>query len=536
MPDQKRRSDAGQAGPGGDRPDAPLPRLPKLVHAGAERKLASRLDDAQDEERPAKPPSEVDRRLGGRLGRRTEIGCEDDPRRTPRIRAHDGIGTRSRHGITAGGGITKGCGHECEHRLQMRPWAWATGTFRGAIGHVQVEKSCTLGAMTARTEPRQSRLDAFAALDAATRAIAALQPVDQVLQLIVDRVRPLVDAEYAAMGIVDPRGRIEQFVVSGIDDETRRLLGDPPQGHGLLGVIVREGRPLRIADISVHPDRYGFPAHHPPMTSLLGVPVMVSGQSVGNLYLTNKIGAAEFSSDDQRLVEAFAAHAGIAIQNARLHEQLHGLTVMEERERIGRDLHDGIIQAIYGIGLSLEDVPELMGEDPAEATRRVERAIDALHVAIRDLRSFVFGLRPELIEDSSLVSGLATLAEAFRHNTLIEPAVTWPEDLPEPPEIVTTQLLAIAGEALSNVARHARATAASIELVRAPGVYRLSIVDNGIGAADTAGRLPGHHGVANMRERATSLGGRIEISATPGGGTTVSVTVPEDPPSATMSQ
>jgi signal transduction histidine kinase len=383
--------------------------------------------------------------------------------------------------------------------------------------------------MTSTAEPAHPRVLAFDALDAATRAIAGLQPVDRVLQLIVDRVRPLVGASYAAMGIVDSRGRIEQFIVSGIDEETRRLLGEPPQGHGLLGVIVRENRTLRIPDISKHPDSYGFPAHHPPMHSLLGVPVVAAGRTVGNLYLTDKRGATEFSEDDQALVEAFAAHAGIAIENARLHEQLRGLTVMEERERIGRDIHDGIIQALYGIGLSLEDVPELMAEaeGEAEAAARVERAIDQIHVAIRDLRTFVFGLRPELVESSTLVGGLAALSEAFRHNTLIEPAVHWPKDMAEPPPEISAELLAIASEALSNIARHARASAVKIDLAREPGGYRLSVVDNGVGLNLVGGRQPGHHGFANMRDRALGLGGRLEVSATNGGGTTITVRVPD---------
>src|SRR5690349_17095258 len=186
-----------------------------------------------------------------------------------------------------------------------------------------------------------SVIDAF---DAATRAIAGLQSVDQVLQVIVDQVRPLANARYAALGIVDDHGVIERFITAGITAEERARIGPTPTGHGLLGVIIRENRPLRIPDISRDPRHYGFPPHHPPMTSVLGVPVTVRGRTVGNLYLTDKIGAREFSDDDQRLVETFASHAGIAIDNARLHEQVQRLAVVDERERISRDLHDGIIQ------------------------------------------------------------------------------------------------------------------------------------------------------------------------------------------------
>ena len=112
------------------------------------------------------------------------------------------------------------------------------------------------------------------------------------------------------------------------------------------------------------------------MHSLLGVPITVRGRVVGDFYLTDKRGAPEFDPADQAIVEMFALHAGIAIENARLHEEVQRLAVVEERERIGQDLHDGIIQGLYGVGLSLEDVPELMIDDPAEAQARVERAIE----------------------------------------------------------------------------------------------------------------------------------------------------------------
>ena len=188
--------------------------------------------------------------------------------------------------------------------------------------------------------------DAVEALDDATRAIAEVLDLEDVLQLIVDRVRTLVDARYAALGMADPSGRIERFLTTGISAEQRAAIGPLPEGHGLLGVIIREGRSLRIPDIAAHPDAHGFPPNHPPMTSLLGVPITVHGRTVGDLYLTDKRGAPAFSEADQRIVELFARHAGIAIENARLHDRLAALRVVAERERIGRDLHDGVIQGL----------------------------------------------------------------------------------------------------------------------------------------------------------------------------------------------
>jgi len=350
------------------------------------------------------------------------------------------------------------------------------------------------------------------ALDAATRAIAAEPSLDRVLQLIVDRVRPLVGAHYAALGIVDEHGVMERFITSGMDKDTIQAIGAYPRGRGLLGVIVRENRTVRVPDVMSDSRRSGFPASHPPMHSFLGVPVQVEGQSVGNLYLTEKQGAPEFSEDDERLVETFALHAGIAMHNARMHEQLNRLAVVAERERISQDLHDGIIQSLYAVGLTLEDVDELVAEDPAEARARVDRAIDSIHGTIRDIRNFIVGLGPEYLEGSSVSGGLAALAEEMRATNPIDVQL----DLAPTVELDadrTTQLMHLAREALSNVVRHAGATRVTIELSPHDGSLELRITDNGRGFDVAQARSRGHRGMTNMRGRAESLGGSFEVES-----------------------
>ncbi len=367
----------------------------------------------------------------------------------------------------------------------------------------------------------------LAALDAASRAIAGVLSAERVLQLIVDRVRDLADAEYAALGIVDLDGQIERFVTSGISRADRERIGPPPRGHGLLGLIIRESRSIRIPDIAVDPHRFGFPPHHPEMHAFLGVPITVKGRSIGNLYLTNKRGGGPFSENDQRVVEMFALHAGIAMENARLHEQVQRLAVVEERERIGRDLHDGIIQSIYAVGLSLEDVPELMDDEPTEARARVERAIDSLDQAIRDIRNFIFGLRPELLEQAGLIGGLAALGDEFRVNSLVDVELeTSGDGWIVLPADETTELLSIAREALSNIARHARASRASIVVASDAGAVRLTIADNGVGFDVVRPRGPGHQGLNNMRSRAAAIGGSLEVESQPGRGTRIIVELP----------
>jgi two-component system, NarL family, sensor histidine kinase DevS len=365
---------------------------------------------------------------------------------------------------------------------------------------------------------------ALQALDAAVRGISGVLDVAQVLQLIVDRVRELVAAQYAALGIVDEEGLITQFITSGISGEQREAIGDLPRGRGLLGLIIRENRSYRIPSIGAHPESYGFPPNHPPMESFLGVPVTVKGDVVGRLYLTNKQNAPEFSADDQALVETFALHAGIAIENARLHEQVQRLAVVDERDRISRDLHDSVIQMIYAVTLSLDDVPQLVREAPDEASQRVDDAIDALHGVIRDIRHFIFGLRPLLLESGSLVEGLHALADELRRNSRAEIEVTG-DDPSGLPLSAVAELLAIAREALANVARHSNANRVAVGVESTGSQIRLEISDDGVGLQPDSQVGRGHNGLANMRARTEGLGGTFEIQSSVDAGTRIIVTV-----------
>ena len=369
---------------------------------------------------------------------------------------------------------------------------------------------------------------ALEALDEAVRGIAGVLDVERVLQLIVDRVRSLIGARYAALGIVHPgQDYLERFITSGLTRAERDAIGPLPRGHGFLGLIIREGRALRIPDIAVDDRRVGFPANHPPMHSFLGVPVTIRGRPMGNFYLTEKTGAAEFSETDRRLAEMFALHAGIAIDNARLHTQVQHLAVIAERARIGRDLHDGIIQAIYGVGLSLEDMPELIAADPDEAAVRVDRAIESLNLVIRDIRNFIFGLRPELMETAGLIDGLASLVDESRINTTIYlELLTEGVDGLELAVERRAQLFQVVREALSNVARHSAASRATIRVERLGDELGVTISDNGVGFDPDDDRGSGHRGLLNMATRVAGLEGELGIESQPGAGTRLTIRVP----------
>jgi signal transduction histidine kinase len=296
---------------------------------------------------------------------------------------------------------------------------------------------------------------------------------------------------------------------------------------GLLGLIIREGRSYLIPDITNDPRRAGFPPGHPAMHSFIGVPIVVRGIPVGNLYLTDRRDKRPFGDDDLELVEVFARHAAIAVENARLHERIGQLAVVDERERIGRELHDGIIQSIYAVSLGLEDAADEAAEDPEAMRVRVDRAIDALHATIRDLRNYIFGLRPELLLQAGLVGGLSALADEVHVNSLIDIEVEAKgiDDLRVTLE-ATHELLSIAREALSNVVRHAQASRARIEVVVVGPHLRLAVIDNGRGmpAEPVAGAE--HFGLGNMRDRARSLDGDLHIERGMPRGTRIIITVP----------
>jgi signal transduction histidine kinase len=374
-------------------------------------------------------------------------------------------------------------------------------------------------------------LDAAAlnAVDEAARAIAGLLDVEDALQLIVERVRTLVGAGYAALGIVGPDDRIQRFITSGMTPGEREAIGPLPRGRGLLGLIIREGRSYRIPNIAEHVDSSGFPPNHPPMTSFLGVPVTARGRSVGNFYLTDKADAAEFTPTDQRLVELFALHAGIAIDNARLHQEVADYAIVRERDRIGRDLHDGIIQSLYAVSLSLEDVPDIMASSPAEAEGRVDAAIDSLQASIRELRNFIYGLRPETLDGGDVSAGIVALTEQFRYNTLVE--VELEVDAEAGADVSAehgAELLQLVREALSNAARHARARRVSVhfgQLGDRDGVG-LIVSDDGVGFDASVPAPAGHHGLGNMRDRAEGIGATMNVESGAGKGTRIIVALP----------
>ncbi len=384
--------------------------------------------------------------------------------------------------------------------------------------------------------PHSSRSpeQALAALNRAALSIAAEVSLDKVLQQIIDSTRELVGARYGALGVPNADGGLEKFVTSGISPEEVAHIARLPRGLGLLGAIMREGRSIRLPHVADDPRSVGFPPGHPHMESFLGVPIVAGNDVLGNLYLTDKVDISkqdsqlivEFTSDDQKLVEMLAAHAAVAIQNARLYEQVGRLAIVEERSRIGMDLHDGVIQSIYAVGLTLESARLLLPDDPVEANHIILQSIAGLNDAIRDIRNFILDLRPQRFS-GDLSLALARLVREFQANAMVP--VTFSANkatLSAMPLPVARTIFLTTQEALANIARHARADHVTVEIWQEPELAILCVEDNGVGFNVDKQTQSVGHGLANMKARAEELNGACIIQSIPGEGTQICLRLP----------
>jgi signal transduction histidine kinase len=360
-------------------------------------------------------------------------------------------------------------------------------------------------------------------------ALSAELDLDAVLQRIVELSVEITGARYGALGVLGDDGTIARFVTAGLTAEERAAMGDPPVGHGVLGLLTAEAHPIRIADLSADPRASGFPAGHPPMRSFLGVPVRALGRVFGNIYLTEKRAASAFDEDDETALTVLATQAGVAIENARLYAEmthaqleLRRLEVLEERERIAKELHDGVVQALFAVGMSLQGAAAQTG-DP-ELAARLEDTVEDIDRTIRDLRNYIFGLRPGILADRQLDQALQELGREFEERSGVVTVVQ--VDAPVAAELasVAADVVQLTREALSNVGRHAHATTCRVSLYRTEGGAVLEIDDDGTGFDVT--RPTSGMGLGNLRDRVGSMGGEFAIDSVDREGTTVTARLP----------
>jgi two-component system, NarL family, sensor histidine kinase DevS len=549
---------------------------------------------------------------------------------------------------------------------------------------------------------RQQLEERLIALHQASLTLVDDISIESLLERIASVACEQADARYAALGVLDDAGRLKRFISVGMSDDQIRRIPHPPMGRGLLGALMNTDETLRLREIQEDPRSIGFPQNHPHMRSFLGVPIRYGEKQLGQIYLTEKLGALEFTQDDEFIIQMLAAYAavalhnarmyddlrerdraltrrnqdlallnniaetltsslklddilnqtlaqvmeylkveageiflleedkktlrmvlhrgqaaeafwtrnrmnvgegivgmvaesgdpitshdlardaryvrpaviqagfrqltcipltsggntigvlsaatrsnlpiddhdvqlvtavgnwaGLAIENARLHDDARRLAVLEERDRIGMDLHDGIIQSIYGVGLVLEHARLLADEDPKQAAERIQHAIGNLNHTIRDIRTYILDLRPRQLGDENLMDGLRRLTVEFRANTLAEANLSGkPDDLAALPKPHSLALFHICQEALANAAKHAVAKKVEVSVWKTPERVMLEVRDNGKGFDMQKMNLSLGHGLSNMHTRAHQVGGDVEICSVVDEGTSVLVWVP----------
>lgn len=353
--------------------------------------------------------------------------------------------------------------------------------------------------------------------------IGADVELGDLLRHLVEEACSLAGARYAALGVLnESRTALDDFLTVGMTEAEEAATGSRPTGRGVLGTLIAEPYPIRLEAVATHPDSYGFPPGHPPMTSFLGVPIRVrtDGEPFGNLYLTDKIGAPEFSDEDEALVESLALAAGIAIQNTRLHERVRVLGLLDERDRIAMSLHDTVIQRLFASGLALQSAKR--EPNTGEMAARVDRVIDDLDTTIDLIRVAIFELGDRL--KKGLRSRVQALIEQLTPALGARPQVTITGPVDEVPAVVATHLLAVMRESLTNSGKHAHAIRFAV-VIRVADDLSLEVTDNGVGLPPADRRGSGM-GLGNLMNRAVKLGGTFEVATAEGGGTRVIWRVP----------
>jgi signal transduction histidine kinase len=365
---------------------------------------------------------------------------------------------------------------------------------------------------------------ALKAISDAVLAVASKLSVDEVLQRLVDRAGELVAARYAALGIPDGDGGFRRFLVAGMSDELIAAMGPLPRTHGMLGAMLETTAPYRADDIHDDPRFRGWwPGRHPDMRSFLGVPIVSPEGVIGAFYLTEKQGGGAFEESDQELIELLAAHAAIAITNARLYEQSRELSILSERNRLALELHDVVSQKLFSLVLTAEAAATQLERDPDAARTQVERLGELARQALDELRSLILGLRPPELDRDGLEGALRKDVEMLARVHGVE--VELVGGLASRDGERDLAVLRIVQEALHNALRHARARRIVVRL----GADRIEITDDGAGFDPARAELRSRHlGLTSMEERARELGGRLEIRSAAGAGTTVSLELPSD--------
>ncbi|MER5867930.1 GAF domain-containing sensor histidine kinase [Kitasatospora sp. NPDC002040] len=379
--------------------------------------------------------------------------------------------------------------------------------------------------MPAEPPPCDPSLSGIEAISSAVLAMSRHLEVREVLRRITAEARTLLGAEYAALGVPDDHGGFAQFVVDGVTDEQWKAIGPLPRQHGVLAAMLHRLTPTRLDDVRRAPDFEGWPDAHPDLKDFLGMPIVDGTEILGAVFLANKAGG--FTAHDEELLRILAAHAAIALGNARLYERSRELTLAGERARIAHDLHDAVAQKLFSLRLTAKAAATLVDRDPARARAELAEVARLAAEAADELRTVVIELRPAALDEDGLVATLASQAQVLdrAHTAEVRFSSDGVRTLPPGQEAA---VLRVAQEALHNALRHSGAALVEVTLTGTPGRgARLRVHDDGHGFDPEAVRREGRHlGLVSMRDRAAAVGGTLSLESAPGRGTAIELEVP----------
>ncbi len=340
-------------------------------------------------------------------------------------------------------------------------------------------------------------------------AVAGAVDLREVIRTAVAMAQTSTGAKYAALGVRNDHGTLEEFIHLGMPAGLAEKVGNLPIGKGLLGTLINHPKTIRVEHLPDHPDFVGFPEHHPPMESFLGVPIRAGDRVFGNFYLTDKAGG--FEEADEVLVEALAAVVGSAVSAAKLNDRLRKMALVEDRERIARDLHDAVIQDLFAVGLGLQALMASI-EDPA-AGRRLDQAISGIDDAIDALRTFIFDLKSVGTSVVDPDTTVRRLVGRIISNTDLQTEILVTGVDPQQAEVFD-DALQVLRECVSNAVRHAEATLVRVSVKGVAEGITVVVSDDGKGYDPSAIRRG--LGLDNIRERINRRGGTLEIDSQSG--------------------
>jgi signal transduction histidine kinase len=367
-----------------------------------------------------------------------------------------------------------------------------------------------------------SLLNQLKAISTAVMYAAEARDLEAVFQRIADAARTVAKTKYAALGVPDGKGGLTFFKTSGLTPEQEARIPHRPKGHGLIGAIMRERRVILLEHMKDDPRSYGFPEHHPHMDSFLGAPIIVGNHLYGMLYLSDKLDGTFFTDDDQTLIEMLAGYAALAIAGAELSEHENKLTLLEERERIGMELHDGVIQSLYGIGMQVD---LLRRREEEVSLDELGTLINSLNNVIEDIRGFIANLRSRA-DQKTIRESLLHLKERLHPSEELEINIDAPDGYSPFSPAVFESICLIVNEAMSNAIRHSGASKINVVVEQNKNRFNIRVNDNGhgfnLGLSDTATGL----GLRNMRQRARLYGGEVSIESDESKGTSLLISIP----------